>query len=568
LELVDSRRLTGANILWSGPGAVLDVRVAPAESAAGVAAWRREVRTLLDALGWTASTLYTRVFDGGASLAFDGPIDALYAATEINECALERAVRSLGGQANPPLAGEVARLGALVAEEVEPPRLALQAAAAEHGVAFMWDDDHVSVGLGTGSRTYATGALPTPDAIDWDAVHDVPCALVTGTNGKTTTVRLLAAMASAAGHVPGFSSTDWVRVGDEVLDRGDWSGPGGARFVLRDRRTTIGLLETARGGMLRRGLAVERADVSAVLNVAADHLGEWGVGSIEALADGKFVVTSVAPVAVLNADDPLVAERGRALEAAGTHEIVWFTLTPETSALNGHLEHGGRAALVVDDEFVLARGADATTLCRVDEVAVALGGAARHNLANALAAAAIARELGIPDGAIAAALRSFGSHPDDNPGRLERFRVNGADVLLDFAHNPHGFAAILATARSMRPTRLAVLVGQAGDRDDESIRGLARETWRAEPDRVFVKELASYLRGREPGEIPGMIRDELLKCGAAAERIEDAGDELEAVRRALAWLEPGDVLVALVHGARDAARDLVVEAAGAVDPER
>lgn len=563
MELVDSRRLTGANILWCGPGVVLDVRVAPDASVAGIAAWEHEARALLDALGWTRSTLYTRAFDGGASLAFDGPIDALYAATEINECALERAVRNLEEGVNPPLADDVVRLAALIAEEVEPPRLALQTAAAEHGVAFMWDDEHVSVGLGTGSRTFDTGALPAPTDVDWNAIHDVPTALITGTNGKTTTVRLLAAMASAAGHVPGLSSTDSVRVGDEVLDHGDWSGPGGARFVLRDHRTTIGLLETARGGMLRRGLAIERADVAAVLNVAADHLGEWGVGSIEALAEGKFVVTKVAPIVVLNADDERVAERGRALEAAGTHEVVWFTLTPETSALNGHLEHGGRAALVVDDGIVLARGATATTLCRVDEVAVALGGAARHNLANALAAAAIARELGIDDASIAATLRSFGSSPDDNPGRLERFRVNGADVLFDFAHNPHGFAAILATARSMQPTRLAVLVGQAGDRDDDSIRGLARETWRAEPDRVFVKELASYLRGRAPGEIPGMITDELVASGAPADRIVLAGDELDAVRAALAWLEPGDVLVALVHGARDAARDLVVAAAGA-----
>lgn len=562
MEQLDSRRLTGPNILWERPGAVLDARLDPGREQDVVAAWTAEARTLLDAVGWSDSQLATRVFDGGASFAMEAPIDALYAATEVNEAAFERARQRLAGTEPPPASDELARLTTLIAEEREPARLALQDAAAQHRVAFLWDDDRVSVGLGTGSRTFEVGALPAPEAIDWGAVHDVPTALITGTNGKTTTVRLLAAMATAAGHVPGFSSTDWVRVGDEVLDRGDWSGPGGARFVLRDRRTTIGLLETARGGMLRRGLALERADVSCVLNVAADHLGEWGVGSLDGLAEGKFVVTSVAPVAVLNADDEIVARRGKNLAERGGAQVVWFSLDPRASHMSEHLEAGGRAALVVDGELVLAEGAEAQVLCRVDEVAVALGGAAKHNLANALAAAALARELGIDEASIVGTLRSFGRDIDDNPGRLERFRVNGAEVLVDFAHNPHGFAAILETARALGPERLGVLVGQAGDRDDDSIRGLARETWRVEPDRVFVKELSSYRRGREPGEVPAMITNELLTSGAPAKRIVQAGEELDAVQVALDWLEPGDVLVLLVHGERDAARRLVETAAG------
>lgn len=563
MEVIDSRRLTGPNVLWPRPSAVIDVSFAPGEAHAGLAAWRGEARALLDALGWTESELATREISGGASLAFDAPIDALYAATEVNDCAFARAVTRLAGAEPGPIAEDVARLARVIAEEAEPARIALQRAAAERGVAFLWDDDRVSVGLGHGARVFDVGSLPTPEDVDWSGVHDVPTALLTGTNGKTTTVRLLAAMATASGHVPGFSSTDWVRVGDEVLDRGDWSGPGGARCVLRDPRTTIGLLETARGGILRRGIALDRADVACVLNVAEDHLGEWGVGSLEALAEGKFVVTTVAPVVVLNADDAMVRERGLALAAGGEREVVWFSLDACTAGISSHLERGGRAALVVNDEVVLARGADATTLCRVDEVAVALGGVARHNLANALAAAALARELDIDEASIVGTLRSFGRDVEDNPGRLERFSVCGADVLVDFAHNPHGFAAILETARALNPKRLGILVGQAGDRDDESIRGLARETWRVEPDRVFVKELTCYHRGREPGEVPAMITRELLASGAPGERIVQAGDELDAVQVALDWLEPGDVLVLLVHGAREKARSLVETAAGA-----
>ena len=136
-----------------------------------------------------------------------------------------------------------------------------------------WDDDRVSVGLGTGSLSWRTDEIPDPSTVDWSAVHDVPVLLVTGTNGKTTTVRLLGAIAAAASRVPGLTSTDRIEVGGDLVDAGDFSGPGGARTLLRDRRVEIAILETARGGMLRRGLAVDRADAALVTNIAADHLG-------------------------------------------------------------------------------------------------------------------------------------------------------------------------------------------------------------------------------------------------------------------------------------------------------
>lgn len=557
MELAESRRLPGVNAILDGWGAVIDVRLEPHEVEPLVAAWRAEVLALLAAVGWHTSTPRVRAFGNGISLAFDAPNDALLAATEVNECAYARAVARLEGREPGELAEQLRPLLRAIAKERNPRLIELERAARAHGVVFFNDPKLATVGGGAHARTFALDALPAADTIDWSAVRDVPMAMVTGTNGKSTTVRLLAAIAKASDECPGISSTDWVRVGDEQLDAGDYSGPGGARLVLRDPRTTIAILETARGGILRRGLAVERVDVAAVLNVAADHLGEWGVGSMTGLADAKFVVAKVAKRLVLGADDPLVVERGQQLERAGRHEIVWFSLAPEQPMLLAHLERGGRAALLVRDELVLARGGDAVTICTARDIPITLGGAARHNIANALAAAAVAHELGLPIDAIRRGLAAFGTQPGENPGRLEQFTVNGARVLVDFAHNPHGFDAILDTARALGGARLAIMIGQAGDRDDDAILGLARSTWAAQPDMVFVKEMSEYLRGRELRAIPTMIIDELHRCGAPAHRVRFVGEELDTIAAALDWVQPEDVLVLPVHAQREKALALV-----------
>ena len=174
---------------------------------------------------------------------------------------------------------------------------------------MLCDDDEMSIGHGAGSSTWPVADLPDPSAIDWAAHHNVPIAMITGTNGKTTTTRLCAAIARAAGKISGLTSTDFVGVGDDILDRGDYSGPGGARLLLRDKRLDVGFLEVARGGILRRGLPTRQAQVAVVTNVAADHLGQYGVNTVEELARAKFAVhRSLARdgVLVLNADDSYV----------------------------------------------------------------------------------------------------------------------------------------------------------------------------------------------------------------------------------------------------------------------
>jgi len=334
-RLRDSRRLPGPNLISNRPGAVVDATCAEAEVDAFVEAWVRHARRMLEAVGWSKEEASVRVFRGGASLFLSAPIDGLYAATEVNEWAYDAAKADIRGRGLPDLDKWAGKIGTWIEEEANPALLRLRTAAEERGALFLSDRRLASVGAGTGVHAWPVREVPEPADIDWSAVHDVPIALVTGTNGKSTTVRVVAAMVQAAGRVPGCSNTDGVHVGEERVERGDFSGPEGARRVLRDERVDVAVLETARGGMLRRGLGVAREDVVAVLNVAEDHLGEFGVHSLEDLVDTKMLIRRAVARngrLVLNFDDP-VLKGWRA-----KHDVVvadGFSLEGRTGATSG-----------------------------------------------------------------------------------------------------------------------------------------------------------------------------------------------------------------------------------------
>jgi UDP-N-acetylmuramyl tripeptide synthase len=393
-------------------------------------------------------------------------------------------------------------------------------------------------------------------------VGDVPVALVTGTNGKTTTVRLLTGIARAAGLVPGCTSTDGIVVGDRVVDEDDWAGPGGARQVLRRPDVEVGILETARGGILRRGLGVPRADAALVTNVGEDHLGEYGVGDLDSLADTKLVVARVVHDTgrvVLNAEDEVLAAAvDRALESGLIRApLTWFSLDPRHPRVLRHLETGGDACALLDGELVLWQKGRRIGEVGVHEVPIALGGAASFNVRNALAALGVAAALGWPLAAIGTGLAALGGTAADNPGRLNLFKLDGVKVLVDFAHNPHGMAALVQVAREISAERRLIVLGQAGDRDEASIRGLVRAAWEAAPDLVIIKEMRKYLRGVEEGVVPAIIESELRDLGAPADALLHTDSELEAVYAALRRARTGDLILLTIHSDRSAVLELV-----------
>jgi UDP-N-acetylmuramyl tripeptide synthase len=552
MEYIDARRLTGPSLLWNKPGTILDVRCTEEEARALIPFWENKIHQMLAAVGWEKEVTTSWPLSEGVSLAFSAPIDALYAASEINEWAWACCDSEFNGAQAPDFDESVARFKKEIAEEANPALMKLGAAADERDVTFLWDDDEASVGLGNGSITWPVRELPGPGDIDWTAVHDIPIGLITGTNGKTTTVRLAAHIARAAGKNVGLSSTDWIAVNDRIIDRDDWSGPGGARTVLRQRDVDFGILETARGGLLRRGLGVTTADAALITNIAEDHLGDFGSQNLNELLNVKWIVSHAVEASgslVLNADDDLLV--GKSAEYPG--KIVWFTLNPDNATVRNHVANGGMAFVLDADDLMCVEGEASEVICNCADIPITLGGAAGHNTANALAAAALTRCLGISIADIRAGLPSMSQ--EENPGRSNVYTIADFKVLVDFAHNPAAMRALFNMARALPAKRRLLAFAQAGDRTDVLIRELARSAWAIGLDEIIVSELEKYARGRSKGEVYELIKDELIECGAREAQIRHFMEETESLDAALEWAEPGDLVIMLALGARDEIQD-------------
>ena len=563
MTIDDSRRLTGPNLYLDGAGAIMDVHGEGVAFDSALEFWARHIQTLLKAVGWGDSKIAVRRFSNGASLAFEGPIDALYAATEINEAAWETAVETATAGIVPDPLDKLADLQKLIAEEHNPALIALEKAAEKRGLTFLWDDDEASIGLGTGSKTWPVDQLPSPDEVDWSAYHDIPVALITGTNGKSTTARLLGSILSAAGRTPGLTSTDYIAVGDEILDRGDYSGTGGARTAMRDQRADVGVLEVARGGILRRGLGVPKATTVAVTNVAADHLGDYGIETVADLAQAKFVVAKAlgeGGVLVTNADDTYCRKEVNRLTESlddGGAEVCWTSPNPEHPLVVERLQNSGRVCSVVDGQLAYAEAGEWKSVAAVADVPITFEGRALYNVRNCLTALGLAKALGVDDGAVAEGLRAFQSDPETNPGRGNAFDVHGAQVLVDFAHNEHGLSALVELIQQTPATRRLVLMGQAGDRADEEVVGLTKAAARLKADRYVLVDMPDYFRGKEPGVVPAFINQVLLAEGIPKSAIVFEEDPISGTRYALDWAQPGDFLLLLSLTQREACITLI-----------
>jgi UDP-N-acetylmuramyl tripeptide synthase len=554
MRLLDSRRLTGANLFLSRAGAVLDVALDDDERELLCAAWTRHARRLLAELGWEEEELCVRAFAGGVSLALSAPVDGLYTATELNEAAWEAARDWIEGGQRHLLLRAARQLRSEYRDEERPRLQRLLATARERGTPVLLDEDQLTLGTGRYSQSWDLFELPPPDDINWRSLKAVPTALITGTNGKTTTVRLLASIARVAGHVAGVSSTDWLAMGDELLDRDDYAGPGGARIVLRDKRCELALLETARGGLLRRGLAVDRADVALITNIAADHLGDFGIETVEDLADVKWSITRALDARsslVLNAEDPLLMARA----AGAPGRLLLFSLDPKVPAFAEHIAAGGRGFCLRRGRLERVSRGEAEGFLSVKKLPISYAGAARHNIANALAAAAVADALGIPLETIASGLAALENA--DNPGRANLYEINGATFLVDFAHNPAGLEALMPVIETLPAKRRALITGQAGDRGDDDIRAFANASAPLLFDRIWIKRMDGHARGRAEGEVAQLMRAAFLEQGHAAKVLSFSKTELDATRAALRWASPGDLIVLLSHEQRDKTRALL-----------
>lgn len=538
----------------SSPGSVLEILCEADQVDRVFSCWKEAIQAAFNEMGWQVTEMYRQPLTGGVSLAFVAPIDVLYGASEINEWAYSVIEAEFDGKAAPAFERVKQQIEETLAEEKNPRLLQLQQQAAEHAVTFLWDDDEVSLGLGTSANTWPVKELPKQ--IDWSRYSNIPIGIVTGTNGKTTTARLSRFILQNAGASVGVSCTDWLAVNDEIIDRGDWSGPGGARTVLRRNDVNSAILETARGGLLRRGLGVERADVAAITNIAADHLGDFGSRNLDELLDIKWIVSRAVEeqgVLVLNADDARLVRKAESYSG----KIVWFSLEKENALIEAHLTVGGEAFLLLEDQLVRKVGTQTEVICSVEDVPITLAGAARHNVANVLAAAAMTFEMGMDLGKIADGLQAM--TPADNPGRCNLFEKQGVRVLVDFAHNPHAIEALFEMAKALPAERRSLAFGQAGDRPDDLIEAMVESAWSIGLDRIQISELAEYYRGRDAGEVYKLMSSKFGSLGAPADQIQHFDFEVDALTDAIHWAREGDLIIMLALGERDAVHSLLNE---------
>ena len=367
----------------------------------------------------------------------------------------------------------------------------------------------------------------------------IPIVAVTGTNGKTTTARLVAHVLHHEGHRVGLACTTSVEVHGRRVLTGDYSGPAGAEAVLTDPTVTHAVLEVARGGILRRGLGFDACDVGILLNVESDHLGLDGVDTLEDLAHVKAtVVRGVRPggTAVLNAEDPL----SLAAQQHARGPVILFSLHPDAPAYQAHLDEGGTGVTLEGDHLVVHHGRARTRLVAVHDVPITMGGRAPFNVANALAATAAALALHVPLPHLARALTTFHPSPAQLPGRLNVFDKEGVRVVVDYGHNPAAVRALGEFVQRVPARRRICAASGTGNRRDEDLRAFGACLAHLY-DHVVLSDPDP--RGRAPMETPLLVKEGALAAGLPDAALQIEPDEETAIRRALDLARPSDLVV-------------------------
>jgi len=403
------------------------------------------------------------------------------------------------------------------------------------------------------------GSRATPPEWVRDPDRHVPIVSISGTNGKSTVTRLITHVLLLAGRHVGTTTSDGVLVDERMVDPGDWTGPGGAHQILARRDVGVAVLETARGGIVLRGVGYESNDASVLTNVSSDHLDLQGIHTLPELAEVKSTICRITRPdgwVVLNADDSLVAAVARRVKA----NVALFTMLGDQSdVVRRHRERGGRAYLVRGGIIVEADGPAETAIVEVAAVPITIGGLARHNVANALAAAGGARGLGASIAEVRDGLAAFAPDATRSPGRMNLFRLGARVVIVDFAHNEAGVGAILDVAEGIsagaagRAAPITAIIGTAGDRPDDTLRGIGRiAAQRAQ--RVAIKQTLKYLRGRTAESIVGELMAGVVEGGGSPSDVPIYESETEALRAEL-----NGAAGAGAHGGRgDAARVIVL----------
>ena len=412
------------------------------------------------------------------------------------------------------------------------------------------------------------GARTSPPAWIRDDRRRVPAVSISGTNGKSTVTRLITHILAKAGRHVGTTTSDGILVDERMVEPGDWTGPGGAQLVLGRSDIDVAVLETARGGIVLRGMGYESNEASVLTNVSSDHLDLQGIHTLPELAEVKATVCRITKPdgwVVLNGDDPLVAAVARRVRA----NVAFFSMERKGEgppAVRRHIANGGRAYVLRDGWLIETSGRSSARIVEAARIPIAIGGLARHNVANALAAAGGARGLGATIAQVREGLLDFRPSAERSPGRLNLFRLGSQLVIVDFAHNEAGISAVLDVAEGIaaggagRTAPITAIIGTAGDRPDDTLRGIGRiAAQRAQ--RIAVKETRKYLRGRTPSSVVGELLDGVKSGGGVVAEVPVYRTETGALRAEVNGRSSSTprVIVLMCHEERDEVFELLRE---------
>ncbi len=367
----------------------------------------------------------------------------------------------------------------------------------------------------------------------------IPIMAITGSNGKTTTARLIAHILREADYKVGLTTTDGIFINEELVVKGDTTGPWSSRLVLRDPCVDAAVLEVARGGIIHGGLSFDYCDVGLVTNISGDHLGQDGIETIDDLVRVKSLIVETVPrwgKAVLNADDPKVMD----MQSECIGEKVLFSVEDPNLSLLKHLNAGHVGVYVSEGQLKWARGRKVTPLVKLADVPITMGGRLKHNVENLAAAVASALALGISTTTISKAVHSFAPE-QHNPGRFEVFSVGGRAVVVDYAHNHAGFSATLEAVDELNFSQVVGVVGMPANRRDRDLK-VAGRLAADFLDRMIIKEDKDK-KGRKEGEAASLLLDGVVQASNPAENVQVILDEQEAIKTALSMTSQDEAVV-------------------------
>ncbi len=544
-----SSRLLGQSRFFAEPGAVMDI------------AWQENnqeiadlyVKSLQDVLALLPIKNYelkTKVFYSGINIALRYPYDLLMVACEILDWVWDDVVDFWDLERPINTKKTVTRFKAMIKENQQLLLRKIHQKALNKKLSFFIHKDILVLGSGVKQFSCPLNKITKLNDIPWSKISNIPTILITGTNGKTTTTRLTEFICRRAKLKSGYCSTDWVMIDGKLVSEGDLSGPMGHQYVLMHPKVEVAVLEVARGGIVKRGLLPNYANVATVTNIAYDHIGQNGIENLTDLAEAKGIVyqgLAEDGVALINLDDEYIVNLDNS-----NHKCAYLSTKLGEDKISSYLNENNFVVYLDNGYITIKTLTKSHKLNKIDSIPLTVSGLATYNFENTLHAVGLCFAIGVEPEQIKRGLAKFGADDKSNFGRWNYYNsAKYGHLVVDIAHNPAGLENILSLAQQFRKLhnltgKLGLMYGNTADRRD-TIPEISQLICKYNVDYVVIKEFQGSLRGSELGEMPQVFYDELIKAGYPAEQINIIPNEVEAVQHILDSAQPNDMNLLCSH---------------------